>query len=38
VAAFNDLKLYELADALLADVLGDGERVRVVVKRLKVVA
>lgn len=34
-ALLNDLKVYELADALLAESLKDQENVKVTLKRLK---
>jgi hypothetical protein len=35
LAAFNDLRLYLVADAVLRDVLQDEEHVKAVVRRLK---
>jgi hypothetical protein len=35
VALFNDLKVYELTNALLEDVLENEEHVKAVVKRYK---
>ncbi len=35
LAAFNDLRLYSVVDAVLADALRDEEHVKAVVRRLK---
>ncbi len=36
LALLNDLRIYEVANAVLEDCLGDEERVRGLVRRLKV--
>lgn len=35
LALLNDLRIYELANAIIEEVLKDQERVKVLVKRLK---
>jgi len=35
LALLNDLRIYELTNALLEEVLKDGERVRMLIRRLK---
>jgi len=35
LALLNDLRIYELTNAIIEEALKDGERVRALVKRLK---
>lgn len=35
LALLNDLKIYEVSNAILEDFLGDGERLKELVRRLK---
>jgi hypothetical protein len=35
LALLNDLRIYELTNAIIEEFLGDQERVRVLVKRLR---
>jgi len=36
LALLNDLRIYELTNAIIADFLGDQERVKALIKRLKI--
>jgi hypothetical protein len=37
LALLNDLRIYQLANAIIEDYLKDGERVKALIKRLRLV-